>query len=1658
MEKEVYLEGFDAKKIAQKDFENFSTLLGEQYKDVNTPLSVEEIRNSYTQENLLKDFENKYNSLVTPSTGYMYEKPVQTEVKPSLEQKNYNVDELYSTLSSGEKVANFPTYTPGIDNYEAFAQSQSNWDKWVNGGTKMLGQLATGVVGGTVGIIYGIGNGIKEGSFSATYDNDFMNYLDLFNERLKYTNPNYIKESEKDLTFGQKLGTANFWADEFLGGLSFTLSAVATEALWAWASGGSSLVTTGARLGVSKIDDVLRVASKAKSASITPLKTMTNNTLLNLNRGNRLARIGEGVNLLRSMYTGAGYEAGFEARSYMKEMRDKFEKDWLEQNGVRPSQEEKDKFEKELENSANGLFAYNLAIVGSSNLATFGSLTGVKLPKIGGSDWINKKIFGVGTTIDNLAIQATKGQKSLQYIYSLSKGAIVEGAFEEGMQSVGRNTAETLLKNGYDNKFSNESYTLTKAFGKSLAETYTTSKGLEEVYLGMLIGGLTGNALGVYKTGTLNSEFKDAKVRAEVIEREFGKGATYSSKVAVENMLMSNRVIASKKAEENADRKGDLLGGQIARNTTIFSQLIRANNLDFYDDTVKSTLNEIDLIDVQTLMNENNISEKQAEDLKESIKEEYKSQSERFKKVNDFSKYFVGNKLSKEEKQLVEDYYIKNGYSKEEANKVSSDVLSQALSYELFMGEVSYNFADEMLDAFQNEVQNLLGSNRIKSAFNINDVLSKSKSSTRRSLNNIKKELQKSVEESNKIEKEYRQVENIIAKTTSVEERQSIQEKLSDLMLKKEEFTKKIEDLTNKYSVLFNSSKLENPFGVNNTEDLILTEDITSLEGVIESVFNSIESLKNTDPQKAERLVKLFKEYEKSVVAFKRYSERTSNLTNPETGLRGKRNIISEILKQKTPKQSTIEMIQGLLDTHFEVKKVEKENINRLNDTIEDIKNQQPVVSMQPTTSDKISIKSYIIDQIKNHPYLYNQIGKNYSESLPTEEEIEEYSNLFEKDLVEQQPLTQEEKDRFNELNNKMANWELLEAVQGEGVSIANMIKQDILNSQKAPTIEIEEILEEDLDIIIKNGEVEENTPRPFDILQTVENVFVRKTKSGYYFSHLTPKKYFEIIGESGILEYQYFNEEGKPISKVQQTDVENVNNIVKPHTKIHYGNTSITITKGLNIKLPLSDFNNNIFKTRNTKSGYMMVFDTDGSAMKSDFKDVETYSPGEIYNLSSGQNLVIKADKNDIYNKQLDSTNLEDNLKLSLYDENGNKVADLKANYTSSEGQEADPMFLMIRNKAKQIYEASEEDLVEIGDLEVQNVFLGAPNLKLDENGREQLFPISTEQIYDYGIWSGGKTKLKNNLKGVRTDLLKGINKTLPIVVLKEGNTYIAYPVVLNKVDSNLGDTLLNSNISDAELSIQINEALLKAGKPSVELYYLSIDNQNMRNEDGTPTDTLKRAIEQVNSIQNKTDYKNTWFEDSHKKEQLKTEISININTEGIKFLSPKIAVNLNSFNEYTNRNILTEEQVTETINDYEKIKSEIGKYRLTFIEENLVRVGASSQFHPIEGNYKTIKHPLSGDVIFISNVGQKNKDLYNRLQQLNEVSLQEEIDKIKKQKLGNFAKTSEEMERYYSDLFKLTTLENQIKESPKLKKRLEQEKEKRFNKYIEAQNNKKC
>ena len=95
--------------------------------------------------------------------------------KSGFETVNYL--DVYKPLSSGEGVSMYSTYIPNIDNEERLAQQQTTGEKWANGLQKFGTKTFNAVVGGTVGLVYGIGEAISDQKFSSLYDNDFSNWM-----------------------------------------------------------------------------------------------------------------------------------------------------------------------------------------------------------------------------------------------------------------------------------------------------------------------------------------------------------------------------------------------------------------------------------------------------------------------------------------------------------------------------------------------------------------------------------------------------------------------------------------------------------------------------------------------------------------------------------------------------------------------------------------------------------------------------------------------------------------------------------------------------------------------------------------------------------------------------------------------------------------------------------------------------------------------------------------------------------------------------------------------------------------------------------------------------------------------------------------------------------------------------------------------------------------------------------------------------------------------------------------------------------------------------------------------------------------------------------------------------------------------------------------
>jgi hypothetical protein len=872
---------------------------------------IGDIRSSYTdpKRQKLPDQPEDFN----PDNGLVFGTEIGGPEKLSFYEKNYNVQDAYATMRDGSVVKRYDDYKVGVDNAEYAAQTQSTADKWVNGLTKFAGQVGTGIIGGTVGTVNGIYEGVKQGSFRATYDNQFNNYIDDLNEKMDYKLPNYYTKEERDMGFFESMGTANFWAKDVLGGAAFTVSAIGSEAIWNYATGGAAAATSAARLGaklerfaasgsrLQKGLSKMTAMAEARSLASKPVLQTYLNAKLPVGMATAFGKAGKLANVARFTYTSAGFESGMEARTYIRESKENFLEDFESKNNRKPTQQELDEFDKDLTNSANALYGYNMAIVGSSNLMTIGRIFDISSPLSAPSKWANSKIFGIGLeNVDGkmIAKTATKFQKAAQYGFNLGESALIEGLWEEGMQSVGQNTAKNWIKSTYDPKYLNNTMQIGDAFTQGLSDTYGTKEGMKEVGIGMIIGLLTGTGISAYKNKSLRGNFVQEENRVKSLETFYD--SNYSPNKMAQTIAYAGRSQAAGEGIDNARKTGDVTGGELSRQSSIIAQISHAHNLEYTDETVKQTEAAIKNIDNESIMKEYGVDEQGAEDLKQKMIDEYKSTTKTFTKNREFAEYYLNDNLTKEEKAKLD--------------KVSMSAIKDAVAYELTLGEKVHGFSQDLLDSIKNEVGKTLGE-EISTALSIEDTLLKAGKDTQRKAKNTEKKIVNLEKERVNLEREYKQLENTLSTISDLESRRNALNKIDGVRTRMAQLETEKEQLTTEYRLLIKTANLTNPFGKDVDELVITSTTLQNRENNLQRIKELIQEHKKIDPQQALKLQKLVSEYGKSIYAFKRYADLARQLSDPKLGLRGKRNIISEIYSDKSPNLMTAEFLQGVLDS-----------------------------------------------------------------------------------------------------------------------------------------------------------------------------------------------------------------------------------------------------------------------------------------------------------------------------------------------------------------------------------------------------------------------------------------------------------------------------------------------------------------------------------------------------------------------------------------------------------------------------------------------------------------------------------------------------------------------------------------------------------------------
>ena len=811
------------------------------------------------------------------------------------------VSDVYRDYSDGSRIARYDTYsTVNLDQEEYAASKQTSGDLWSRGLANFGLKTINNAVGTIGGFAYGVIDAARTGSMQSLYDNKFMDYINDFDTYVGNTNAIYKSKKDMEATGLDYWSRGTTWADDVTSGLSFLTGAVAGEAAMAYFTGGSSLATTAARVGTrlgqsSKALKAFNTARKMSNPAAKVFSTAKLETSLGINFG----KAGELLNTARFVATSSGFESAFEANAFKKEMEEGYYTDFERLNGRMPTIEEEREFRKNLATASDGVYAANFMITAPSNLLVVGKMFNIKNPLSVPNKWADSKLFGIGykkVGEEFVETSANKLQKVLGKSYAFTKPMFVEGIWEEGMQSVVQNTGRNWVEAKYDPQYTKNGLGVIDSFSKGLAETYGTAEGWKEIQMGMLIGLLGGTVGNKISTGKWNPDYSKAKAENKLI---VDTRNTYSGTRIAEVMAYGNRVQQAQANSEKAEAAGDFTGQEMSRKDAALAQLNFAHNLGYMDDAVSDTVTAIKNMDNETIMKEYGVDEKGAESLKESMIAEYKNTADTYKKNSDFAEYFINSRLSKEEKAELKGHDV--------------TALREALAYELTMGAEMDTFSSNILQAIKNKVGTTILGQDISDTLDIEHVLSKAGKDTKRQVEKKVSQITKLKSEMMSLDEQYKKLETTFYNSTSEEQKKILLGKMDAITSKKAQLEQERTNLAKETDILFSTAKLNNPFSKDGSNVIITAAKLEVLQEQSKAIKDLVSSYERVSPQDALELQKLVEEYTKSLSSFQRYADLARQITDPKLGLRGKRNFISEIKRDKSPNEATIEMIESLL-------------------------------------------------------------------------------------------------------------------------------------------------------------------------------------------------------------------------------------------------------------------------------------------------------------------------------------------------------------------------------------------------------------------------------------------------------------------------------------------------------------------------------------------------------------------------------------------------------------------------------------------------------------------------------------------------------------------------------------------------------------------------
>lgn len=722
----------------------------------------------------------------------------------SLEDSRYR-------LSSGTWIPKYESYIPGVDNDTRLSRSQGRTEKWMRGLGKFVGKTALYGLGGVIQPFYGIYAGVSRGNFNAVFDNDFTRWLDDQDKKMDYGLAHYYNREERDMNFLQSMTTANFWSNDFLSGLAFTVGAMLSSAVYSGA-GLMNLARTGARAGVA-LARIGKAASDTKKAFGVYLRAA---------RTGR--RIGKGLDTLAFLGTSTSWEASVEARSMLMEAEENFRQSYRNAYGREVPYEELMKFRADNANAANAVFAANVGILSLSNIAMFGDMFGMDL---GVDKFIKRNIFGVGAErMDNgmlRAITPKKWQKVAGNTFNIIKRPVSEGLYEEGLQGVASKSAKDWVESRYNPMAIRQNIGYMEAIKNGFKEMYGSSQGWKEIGIGMIIGSIMGG-----KTfGGIKEWSQDMSRNKGMVEAyNANAGALTTAAVrAIRGSMALNAQLSGIDTSYESD--GRIINKDFS--DAVFNRLRYDSEMGMLDDTKENFRTVVESIPNSDIASDMNMTDEQVNEYKADL-------------VNEFNK-------------KVDNFIMANRFADSLTDGISNR------SFNAYISNMAYNGleAKDNLNDIANQLRRIYNTD-IGPAL---DIYSRLNTDSSRDL----EELRKLTDDIQRMEK------NILRLQQSVASKDALESDKAKLVKENDRLLKLTEDriaLERKLTTLINSEADISKLFLNRNDSRISAADLMAAYDTIAD-FENVVSIRGVDNYK--EAMALLSEYRHNLVAYKNINE-----------------------------------------------------------------------------------------------------------------------------------------------------------------------------------------------------------------------------------------------------------------------------------------------------------------------------------------------------------------------------------------------------------------------------------------------------------------------------------------------------------------------------------------------------------------------------------------------------------------------------------------------------------------------------------------------------------------------------------------------------------------------------------------------------------------